>query len=43
VIDTIREAGFEAVPTHFNSRGVRTDAPADTVKEVITELANQKT
>jgi tRNA (guanine26-N2/guanine27-N2)-dimethyltransferase len=43
VIDTIREAGFEVVPTHFNSRGVRTDAPADTVKEAITELANQKT
>ena len=42
VIDTIREAGFQAVPTHFNSRGFRTNAPADSVKEVIANLATQK-
>jgi tRNA (guanine26-N2/guanine27-N2)-dimethyltransferase len=42
VIDRIRKAGFQAVPTHFNSRGVRTDAPADTVKEAITDLATKK-
>ena len=41
VIDRIRKAGFQAVPTHFNSRGVRTDAPADTVKEVIAELTTK--
>jgi tRNA (guanine26-N2/guanine27-N2)-dimethyltransferase len=42
VIDTIRKTGFQAVPTHFNSRGVKTDAPADTVKETISNLAPQK-
>jgi tRNA (guanine26-N2/guanine27-N2)-dimethyltransferase len=39
VINQIRKAGFQAVVTHFNSRGVKTDAPADTVKEVIVRLA----
>jgi tRNA (guanine26-N2/guanine27-N2)-dimethyltransferase len=42
VIESVRESGFQAVPTHFNSRGVRTDAPADTVKEAITELVKQR-
>jgi tRNA (guanine26-N2/guanine27-N2)-dimethyltransferase len=42
VIDKLRKAGFRAVPTHFNSRGVRTDATADAVKEVIADLATQK-
>ncbi len=42
VLDKVMEAGFQAVPTHFNSRGFRTDAPAKVVKEVITELAAQK-
>jgi tRNA (guanine26-N2/guanine27-N2)-dimethyltransferase len=42
VLDRIKESGFQAVPTHFNSRGIRTDAPTDTVKKVISELSNQK-
>ena len=42
VLDNIRKAGFQAVLTHFNSRGIRTDAPANVVKEIITELATQK-
>ncbi|MGD9131110.1 MAG: tRNA (guanine(10)-N(2))-dimethyltransferase [Candidatus Bathyarchaeota archaeon] len=42
VIDMIRKAGFQVVPTHFNSRGVRTNAPADTVKEAIADLATKK-
>ncbi len=37
-MDELRGAGFQAVPTHFNSRGIRTDAPAKTVKEIITRL-----
>jgi len=37
-MDELREAGFQAVPTHFNSRGIRTDASAKTVKEIITRL-----
>jgi len=41
VLDRIREAGFRAVLTHFNSRGFKTDAPVNTIKEIITDLANK--
>ena len=37
-MNELRAAGFQATPTHFNSRGIRTDAPAKTVKEIITKL-----
>ncbi len=37
-MDELRGAGFQAVPTHFNSRGIRTDASAKTVKEIIARL-----
>lgn len=37
-MDGLRAAGFQATPTHFNSRGIRTDAPAKTVTEIITKL-----
>ena len=39
VVDSVRRAGFHVALTHFNSRGVRTGAPANVVKEVITKLA----
>ncbi len=39
VLDKLREKGFQAVLTHFNSRGFRTDAPAKTVREIVTYLA----
>jgi tRNA (guanine26-N2/guanine27-N2)-dimethyltransferase len=39
VVDSVRKAGFQATLTHFNSRGVKTNAPANVVKEVITKLA----
>jgi tRNA (guanine26-N2/guanine27-N2)-dimethyltransferase len=39
VINELRRAGFQATPTHFNSRGVRTNAPAKMVREIITRLA----
>jgi len=39
VVDGVRRAGFQVTLTHFNSRGVRTDAPANVVKKVITKLA----
>ena len=38
VIDNVRKAGFQAVLTHFNSRGFRTDAPASIVREIVTKL-----
>ena len=42
VLDKLRADGFQAVPTHFNSRGFRTDAPANTIREIITELASKQ-
>ncbi len=39
VVDGVRRAGFQVALTHFNSRGVRTGAPANVVKEVIAKLA----
>ncbi|MCW4016476.1 MAG: tRNA (guanine(10)-N(2))-dimethyltransferase [Candidatus Bathyarchaeota archaeon] len=38
VLDKLKEQGFQAVLTHFNSRGFRTDAPADIVKKIVTQL-----
>jgi tRNA (guanine26-N2/guanine27-N2)-dimethyltransferase len=38
VIDELRAAGFQASPTHFDSRGIRTDASAQAVKEVVRNL-----
>lgn len=42
VLDRIKKEGFQAVLTHFNSRGFRTEAPADIIKEIITNLAAPK-
>ena len=38
VLKKLKEDGFQAVLTHFNSRGVRTDAPANKVTETIKAL-----
>jgi len=37
-MDELRGAGFQAVPTHFNSRGIRTDAPISVLKALIRRL-----
>jgi tRNA (guanine26-N2/guanine27-N2)-dimethyltransferase len=37
-IDELRTAGFQATPTHFNSRGIRTDAPSSVLKAHIRRL-----
>jgi len=42
VIDGLKSAGFQAVPTHFNSRGVRTDAPASTLRLILSSLSSSK-
>jgi len=39
IIDELKRAGFQASPTHFNSRGVRTDASAEVVKGIVAKLA----
>ncbi len=41
VMDRVRKEGFKAAPTHFNSRGIKTDAPTNVVKEIIADLATQ--
>jgi tRNA (guanine26-N2/guanine27-N2)-dimethyltransferase len=38
VLNKLREAGFKAVPTHFSSRGIKTDAPARTVQHLVKSL-----
>ena len=38
VIGKLKEEGFQAGPTHFNSRCFRTDAPASVVREAVTKL-----
>jgi tRNA G26 N,N-dimethylase Trm1 len=38
VIEEVRRQGFQAFATHFNSRGVKTDAPAEEVKRILIQL-----
>jgi len=38
VVEELRNRGFQAVLTHFNSKGVRTNAPANVLKEVIPKI-----
>jgi tRNA (guanine26-N2/guanine27-N2)-dimethyltransferase len=35
MLQSLRDNGFQAVPTHFNTRGIRTDAPAMTMQELL--------
>jgi tRNA (guanine26-N2/guanine27-N2)-dimethyltransferase len=42
VIVELRRAGFQAVATHFNTKAVRTNAPAKIVKGVITRLSSSE-
>ncbi len=41
VISALHDSGFKAVPTHFNSRGIRTDAPALTIRNLLKTLVNR--
>jgi tRNA (guanine26-N2/guanine27-N2)-dimethyltransferase len=38
MLQALRGSGFQAVPTHFNSRGIRTNAPALTVQNSLRKL-----
>jgi len=42
IVAELREKGFQAVPTHFSSKAVRTDAPASAMREIVTKLAGSK-
>lgn len=41
VIEALNKKGFQAYPTHFNTRGIRTDAPASTLRETLPSLVRQ--
>jgi tRNA (guanine26-N2/guanine27-N2)-dimethyltransferase len=42
VVEALRREGFQASLTHFNSRGVRSDAPASKMREILPSLAEDK-
>jgi hypothetical protein len=37
----LRDGGFKAVATHFNPRGVRTDAPASVMQNILRKMTEQ--
>jgi tRNA G26 N,N-dimethylase Trm1 len=41
VVQRLAELGFEACLTHFHSRGFRTNAPLETIKEAVVERATR--
>ena len=38
-INALRKGGFQAVQTHFNTRGVRTDAPVTAMHKLLNEAS----
>ncbi|MEM4733609.1 MAG: tRNA (guanine(10)-N(2))-dimethyltransferase [Candidatus Bathyarchaeia archaeon] len=40
VLRVLQDNGFTAVPTHFNSRGIKTDAPALVMQKLVQRLAS---
>jgi tRNA (guanine26-N2/guanine27-N2)-dimethyltransferase len=42
VVEALRREGFQTSLTHFNSRGVRSDAPASKIREILPSLAEDK-
>lgn len=42
VIGELRSKGFQAVRTHFNSNGVKTDAPASVVTLIVSSLSSSE-
>lgn len=38
-INALRKGGFEAVQTHFNTRGIRTDAPLTAMHKLLKEAS----
>jgi len=42
IVADLRKNGFQAVPTHFSTKAVRTDAPASVMREIVTKLASSR-
>jgi tRNA (guanine26-N2/guanine27-N2)-dimethyltransferase len=41
-LNALKSSGFQAVPTHFNTRGIRTDAPAKIMQKLLRETVATK-
>ncbi|MBE3116898.1 tRNA (guanine(10)-N(2))-dimethyltransferase [Candidatus Bathyarchaeota archaeon] len=41
-LNALKSSGFQAVPTHFNTRGIRTDAPAKVMQKLLRETVATK-
>jgi tRNA G26 N,N-dimethylase Trm1 len=41
-LTALHNSGFQAVPTHFNSRGIKTDAPALAMQKLLREIVATK-
>jgi tRNA G26 N,N-dimethylase Trm1 len=39
VTKELQKRGYEAVPTHFSPKALRTSAPASVMKEILSKLA----
>ncbi|MDR0471186.1 MAG: hypothetical protein LBH79_05635 [Nitrososphaerota archaeon] len=37
-MEALHQAGYQAVPTHFNPRGIKTNAPAMAMHKILKEL-----
>jgi tRNA G26 N,N-dimethylase Trm1 len=40
VVDAVQEHGFQAVPTCFSSRGIRSDVPAKRLASILQQLVD---
>lgn len=41
-LTALQQAGYQAVPTHFNPRGLKTNAPANAMHKILSELTGAK-
>lgn len=41
-LTALQNSGFQAVPTHFNTRGIKTDAPALIMHKLLKEIVETK-
>ena len=41
-LEALKNAGYQAVPTHFNPRGIKTDASAAVMLKTLKELTQQQ-
>jgi tRNA (guanine26-N2/guanine27-N2)-dimethyltransferase len=42
VINELTKKGFQTAPTHFSSKALRTDAPIETIKELLITLVSSR-